>query len=85
MRQFSRTVHVGARLPAPGGYTKIVDAGCHRAARHTLDELLEEYLRHQEARRPAPKTLLEDGRRAALIKSGELGRKDIRRLNPQLR
>ena len=57
------------------GYPKVVETeaakliaeiggGRHQAARHTLGELLDEYLRHQEARGRAPKTMLEAQRRA---------------------
>ncbi len=46
----------------------------------TLGELLDEYLRHQEARGRAPKTLLEARRRAGRIKTDPLASKDLRRL-----
>jgi integrase len=57
-----------------------VEGGRHEAGRRTLAELLDEYLRHQEARGRAPKTLLEARRRARDIGADEIGGKDIRRL-----
>jgi integrase len=57
-----------------------VEGGRHHGSRQTLGELLDDYLRHQEARGRAPKTLLEDRRRATRIKADEIGRKDVRRL-----
>ena len=52
-RQLSRTVYGGRRV-AEGQAAKLtveVDGGKHKG-RHTLDDLLDDYLRHQEARRP---------------------------------
>lgn len=51
------------------------------AGRRTLADLLDEYLRHQQARGRAPKTLLEDRRRADRIAADPIGSKDIRRLD----
>jgi integrase len=89
--QFSRTVRTAPRRPGAKGYPKVVEAeaakllaevegGRHLAGRRTLAELLDEYLRHQEARGRAPKTLLEARRRARDIEADEIGGKDIRRL-----
>jgi integrase len=57
-----------------------VEAGGHHGGRRTVSQLLDEYLSHQEARGRAPKTLLEDRRRAAQIAADPIGAKDIRRL-----
>jgi integrase len=57
-----------------------VEGGRHQGTRHTVAELLDEYLRHQEARGRAPKTMLEARRRAERIKSDVIGAKDLRRL-----
>ena len=54
--------------------------GGYRGERHTLGELLDEYLRHQQARGRAPKTLLEARRRAERIKADPVASKDLRRL-----
>ena len=89
--QVSRTVHTAPRRPGAKGYPKAVesevaklmaevDGGRHQSERHTLAELLEEYLRHQDARGRAPKTMLEARRRAERIKSDPIGAKDVRRL-----
>ena len=51
--------------------------GGYRGKRHTLGELLDEYLRHQEARGRAPKTLLEARRRAGRIKVDAVAAKDL--------
>jgi integrase len=89
--QVSRTVRTSTR-PGVHGYPRIVEVeaakltaevagGSRRAGRHTLADLLDEYLHHQEVRGRAPKTILEDRRRAALIKADVIGGKDIRRLS----
>ena len=89
--QVSRTVKGPPRRPGAKGFPKVVETeaaklmaeiggGRHQAARHTLGELLDEYLRHQEARGRAPKTMLEAQRRAERIKSDLIGGKDVRRL-----
>jgi integrase len=57
-----------------------IEAGGHHGGRRTVNHLLDEYLRHQEARGRAPKTLLEDRRRAVHIAADPIGSKDIRRL-----
>ena len=57
-----------------------LDVRGHQGGRHTLGELLDEYLRHQEARGRAPKTLLESRRRAERVKADPLASKDLRRL-----
>ena len=57
--QVSRTVKGPPRRPGAKGFPKVVETeaaklmaeiegGRHQAARHTLGELLDEYLRHQE-------------------------------------
>lgn len=90
--QISRTVRTAPRRPGAKGFPKVVEteaaklvteveAGRHQAGRHTLSELLDDYLRHQEARGRAPKTLLEARRRATDIKDDEIGAKDVRRLS----
>jgi integrase len=90
--QVSRTVRASPSRPGAKGYPKVVEAeaakllaevedGRHQVGRHTLAELLGEYLRHQEARGRAPKTLLEARRRARDIGADEIGGKDIRRLS----
>ncbi len=89
--QISRTVHTTARRPGANGFPKVVeveaakmvaelDVRGHQGGRHTLGELLDEYLRHQEARGRAPKTLLESRRRAERVKADPLASKDLRRL-----
>ena len=89
--QVSRTVRAVPRRPGAKGYPKQVetevakllaevDGGQHQGGRRTLDDLLDEYLRHQEARGRAPKTMLEARRRADRIKTDPVGSKDIRRL-----
>jgi hypothetical protein len=57
-----------------------VEGGRQQAGRHTLGQLRVDYLGHQEARGRAPKTFLEDRRRATRIKDDEIGNKDVRRL-----
>jgi integrase len=90
--QISRTVRTAPRRPGAKGYPKAVEAevakimaevdgGRHQSGRHTLGELLDEYLRHQEARGRAPKTMLEARRRADRIKADRIGAVDIRRLS----
>ena len=89
--QVSRTVKGPVRRPGAKGYPKVVETeaarllaevegGRHQGIRHTLSELLDEYLRHQEARGRAPKTMLEARRRADRIKADPIGAKDVRRL-----
>jgi integrase len=89
--QVSRTVQTAPRRSAAKGYPKVVeteaaklqaevDGGRQLGQRRTLSELLDEYLRHQDARGRAPKTLLEARRRADRIKDDAIGAKDIRRL-----
>ena len=79
-RQVSRTVHGGRRMAErlAAKLTVEVDVGRH-TARHTLGELLEEYLRHQEARGRAPETLLE-ARRIVREVAEALGSKDLAKL-----
>ncbi len=73
--QVSRTVKAPPRRPGAKGYPKAVetevaklmaeiDSGGHQQCRRSLGELLDEYLRHQESRGRAPKTMLEARRRA---------------------
>jgi integrase len=89
--QVSRTVKGPPRGPGAKGFPKVVDTeaaklmdevegGRHQAGRHTLGGLLDEYLRHQEVRGRAPKTMLEARRRAERIKCDPIGGKDVRRL-----
>jgi integrase len=80
--QLSRTVHGGKRVAerTAAQLATEVDTGRHKAGKHTLGQLLDEYLRHQESRGRAPKTVLEATRRAARIEADEIGGKDIRRL-----
>jgi integrase len=89
--QLSRTVHAAPRRPGAKGFPKAVEAEAARmlaelddrtatAGRHTLADTLDEYLRHQDSRGRAPKTLLEAGRRAAVIKADPVGHMDIRTL-----
>lgn len=79
-RQVSRTVHGGRQMAErlAAKLTVEVDAGRH-TARHTVGELLDEYLRHQEARGRAPKTLLES-RRIVREVAEALGSKDLAKL-----
>ena len=90
--QVSRTVKGPPRRPGAKGFPKVVETegaklmaevegGRHQAGRHTLGDLLDEYLRHQEARGRAPKTMLEARRRADRIRADPIGAKDVRRLN----
>jgi integrase len=89
--QISRTVRTGPGRPGAKGVPKLVETeaaklvaevegGRHQGGHHTLGELLDEYLRHQEARGRAPKTMLEAHRRAKRIKQDPVSSKDIRRL-----
>jgi integrase len=89
--QVSRTVKGPPRRPAAKGFPKVVETeaaklmaevegGRHQAVRYTLGDLLDVYLRHQEGRGRAPKTMLEARRRAERIKSDPIGAKDVRRL-----
>jgi integrase len=89
--QVSRTVKGPPRRPGAKGFPKVVETeaaklmadvegGRHQAGHHTLGDLLDEYLRQQEARGRAPKTMLEARRRADRIKSDLIGAKDVRRL-----
>ena len=89
--QVSRTVRTSARRPGASGYPKVVEikaakmvteveAADRHGGLHTVGQLLDEYLRYQKARGRAPKTLLEDRRRAELLKADPIGAKDIRRL-----
>ncbi|HEX6391963.1 MAG TPA: site-specific integrase [Acidimicrobiales bacterium] len=89
--QVSRTVRTAPRRPGAKGYPNAVEAeaakliaevdgGRHQGKRRTLSELLDEYLRHQEARGRAPKTMLEARRRAERIQADPISAKDVRRL-----
>ena len=88
--QASRTVRTDAR-PGVHGHPRVVEveaaklvaeieAGSHRTGRHTLGELLDEYLHHQEVRGRAPKTIHEARGRATRVKADPIATKDIRRL-----
>jgi hypothetical protein len=89
--QISRTVRTTPSRTGAKGFLKVVEAeaaemlaeveaGRHQGSRDTLGELLDDYLRHQEARGRAPKTCSRMARRADRIKADRVGQSDIRRL-----